>query len=157
MSVEEFTKTATPWIRQTVSRPDVDLALISSVLQPRCEVLGDIPEQVDFIDTLPDYDLELFVSKKMKTNKETSLETLKAVLPVIEGMDNFSCESIHDALFGLVETLGVKNGFVLWPVRIAASGKQFTPGGAIEVAAILGKDETIRRIKIAIERLSADN
>lgn len=155
MSPAQFTEAATPWIRQSVTKEDVDLGLIASVLQPRCEVLGDIPEQVDFIDQLPDYDLELFVSKKMKTNKETSLETLKAVLPVLEELTSFDCETIHAALFGLVEKLGVKNGFVLWPVRIAASGKQFTPGGAIEVAAILGKDETIRRMKIAIERLSA--
>lgn len=154
MSPEEFTAVATPWIKQGVNTP-VDYALVASVLQARCEVLGDIIEQLDFIDTLADYDLELFVSKKMKTTKESSLEVLKEALPVLEDLESFDCESIHAALFGLVEKLGVKNGYILWPVRIAASGKQFTPGGAIEVAAILGKEETLRRIHIAIQRLSA--
>lgn len=154
MSLEEFTQVASPWIQKAVTTP-VDYTLVASVLQARCEVLGDIVEQLDFIDTLADYDLELFVSKKMKTTKESSLEMLQKALPKLEALESFDCESIHTALFALVEELGVKNGYILWPVRIAASGKQFTPGGAIEVAAILGKEETLRRIKIAIERLAS--
>ena len=144
---------ATPWIRQTVKREDVDLSLIASVLQPRTEVLNQIPEQVDFIDELPDYDLSMYVHKKMKTNEETSLAALEQALPVLEKLEDFSTESIHTALFDLIAKLGVKNGYMLWPVRVAVSGKQFTPGGGIEICAILGKEESLRRIRHAIERL----
>lgn len=153
LSLEEFTKEATPWIRQTVKREDVDLSLIASVLQPRTEVLNQIPEQVDFIDELPDYDLSMYVHKKMKTNEETSLAALEQALPVLEKLEDFSTESIHTALFDLIAKLGVKNGYMLWPVRVAVSGKQFTPGGGIEICAILGKEESLRRIRHAIERL----
>ncbi len=153
LSLEEFTEVATPWIRQTVKREDVDLSLIASVLQPRTEVLNQIPEQVDFIDELPDYDLSMYVHKKMKTNEETALAALEAALPVLEALEDFTVDSIHAALFGLIGTLGVKNGYMLWPVRVAVSGKQFTPGGGIEICAILGKEESLKRIRHGIERL----
>ena len=153
LSLEEFTEVATPWIRQTVKREDVDLSLIASVLQPRTEVLNQIPEQVDFIDELPDYDLSMYVHKKMKTNEETSLSALEQALSVLEGLEDFSVESIHTALFDLIAKLGVKNGYMLWPIRVAVSGKQFTPGGGIEICAILGKEESLKRIRHGIERL----
>lgn len=153
LSLEEFTEVATPWIRQSVKREDVDLALIASVLQPRTEVLNQIPEQVDFIDELLDYDLSMYVHKKMKTNEETALAALEAALPVLEALKDFSAESIHAALFELIGKLGVKNGYMLWPVRVAVSGKQFTPGGGIEICAILGKEESLKRIRRGIERL----
>ncbi|MEG1366466.1 MAG: glutamate--tRNA ligase, partial [Oscillospiraceae bacterium] len=119
----------------------------------RCEVLSDIPEQIDFIDELPDYDLAMYENKKMKTNKETSKQALTDILPVLEGIESFTKDNIHTALFALIETLGVKNGIVLWPLRVAVSGKQFTPGGGIELAAIIGKEKTIARVKHAIELL----
>lgn len=153
LSLEEFTEVATPWIRQTVKREDVDLSLIASVLQPRTEVLNQIPEQVDFIDELPDYDLSMYVHKKMKTNEETALAALEAALPVLEALEDFTVDSIHAALFELIGTLGVKNGYMLWPVRVAVSGKQFTPGGGIEICAILGKEESLKRIRHGIDRL----
>ncbi len=153
LSLEEFTKEAAPWIRQTVKREDVDFSLIASVLQPRTEVLNQIPEQVDFIDELPDYDLSMYVHKKMKTNEETALAALEQALPVLEALDDFSVESIHTALFDLIAKLGVKNGYMLWPVRVAVSGKQFTPGGGIEICAILGKEESLKRIRCGMERL----
>ena len=132
----------------------MDTRLIAKVLQSRTEVLNQIPEQVDFIDRLPEYDTALYVHKKMKTNEETSLEALKAVLPVLEGLDEFTEESIHAALFQLIADLGVKNGYLLWPVRVAVSGKQFTPGGGVEICAILGKEESISRIQKGIALLS---
>ena len=153
LTPEEFHEKALPWIRQGVKREDVDTHLIASVLQPRCEVLGDIPAQLDFIDALPEYDLSLYVSKKMKTNEDTSLEMLRKVLPVLEGLEDFSEQGVHDAMFGLIAELGVKNGYLLWPLRIALSGKQFTPGGGVEIAAILGKEESLARIRKGIEKL----
>lgn len=155
LSLDEFTAMATPYIKQSISRPDVDFKLISQVLQARTEVLSDIPEQVDFIDELPEYSLELYVHKKMKTDTVTSLEALKAVLPVLETQDDYSIEGLHAAIFALIEKLGVKNGYMLWPIRVAVSGKQFTPGGGIELCSILGKEESIKRIKKGIELLEA--
>ena len=154
MTPEEFLEYITPYIRQTVKREDIDLPLLASVLQPRTELFTDIPEQVDFIDELPDYDTSMYCHKKMKTNEETSLEALKAILPVLEGIDDWTVENIHTALFDLIAKLGVKNGWLLWPLRTAVSGKQFTPGGGVELCAILGKEDSIARIKKGIEKLS---
>ena len=153
LTSEQFHDMALPWIRKGVKREDVDTGLIASLLQPRCEVLGDIPEQLDFIDELSDYSNELYVSKKMKTNEETSLEVLRQILPVMEAMDDFTDEAVHTAMFDLIAKLGVKNGYLLWPLRIALSGKQFTPGGGVEIAAILGKEESLKRLKKGIEKL----
>lgn len=154
MSDEDFAKAAEPYIRQTVKKPDADIAFIASLLKPRTELFTEIPEQVDFIDELPDYETSLYCHKKMKTNEENSLESLKAILPVLKGLEEWSEESIHEALFALIDRLGVKNGIVLWPLRVALSGKSFTPGGGIEICKILGKDESIRRIEAGIEKLS---
>lgn len=151
---EEFKSYAIPYIRQTCKREDVNLDILCRTLQPRAELFTDIPEQVDFIDKLPDYDIELYTHKKMKTNPETALEALKAVLPVLESLDDFTEEKVHEAVFGLIAKMEVKNGWMLWPIRTALSGKQFTPGGGIELCAILGKDDTINRIKKGIEKLS---
>ncbi len=150
---EEFAKTATPYIRQTCKREDIDISLLCGVLQPRCELFTDIPEQVDFIDKLPEYSLELYVNKKMKTTLSTSLDALERILPVIEGISDFTQENVHDALFKLIGEMGVKNGVVLFPLRVALSGKQFTPGGGVELSIILGKEEALSRIKKGIELL----
>ena len=122
-------------------------------MQQRCEKLSDIPEQVDFFDKLPEYANDLYTHKKMKTNPENSLEALKEALPVLEGINEWNEENIHNELIKLVEKLELKNGRILWPVRVAISGKAFTPGGAVEIADILGKEETIRRVKHGILQL----
>lgn len=154
MTPEKFLEVITPYIRQSVKRDDIDIKVLASVLQPRTELFTDVPAQVDFIDKLPEYDTAMYCHKKMKTNKETSLEALKAVLPVLENLDEWNVETIHKALFDLVAELGVKNGWLLWPVRTAVSGKQFTPGGAVELCAVLGKEDSLARIKKGIELLS---
>ncbi len=150
---EKFIEYALPHIRQVCKREDVDIPLICEVLQPRTELFTDIPEQVDFIDALPEYDLEMYVHKKMKTTLESSLEALKETLPVVEGISDWTVEAVHEALFSLIEKMGVKNGAVLWPLRVAVSGKQFTPGGGIELCKIIGKEDSISRIKKGIELL----
>ena len=153
LSLDKFIEYATPYIRETCKREDIDMKLMGELLQPRTELFTDIPEQIDFIDNLPDYDIEMYTHKKMKTDSENSLEALKETLPVLEAVDDWTMENIHNALFGLIEKLEVKNGRILWPLRVAVSGKQFTPGGGVELAEILGKEETIKRIKIGIEKL----
>ena len=155
MSVEQFLETAKPYIAQTV-KGDCNLMLLAEVLQKRCEILTDIPEQVDFIDEMPEYDIDMYNNKKMKTNPENSKTSLEAVLPVLEaiGEADWTMENIHEKLFALIAQLEVKNGIVLYPLRVALSGKAFTPGGGIELAVILGKEKTISRLKAAIEKLS---
>ena len=154
MSEEDFAKEAMPYIRKAVKRDDVDFDAICSLLHARVEKFTDIEEQLTFIDELPEYDNELYTHKKMKTNPENSLESLKAILPVLEGVEDWTMDNIHNALFGLIEKLEVKNGIILWPLRVAVSGLPFTPGGGVDLAAILGKDETIARVKKGIEKLS---
>lgn len=153
----EFEALALPYIRQTCKREDIDTSLLAKMLQPRTETFLDIPEQVDFIDQLPAYSTELYCHKKMKTNEENSLVSLKAILPVLEGVGEWNLENIHSALFALIEQMGVKNGVVLWPLRVALSGKAFTPGGGVDLAEILGKEETLKRIQIGIEMLEQKN
>ncbi|MEG0570735.1 MAG: glutamate--tRNA ligase [Oscillospiraceae bacterium] len=153
MSAQEYKENAVSYIRKTCKREDIDIDTLCQMLQPRTELFTDIPEQVDFIDTLPEYSNELYTHKKMKTNEDNSYDSLKEILPVLEAVDCWKLESIHNALFELIEKLGVKNGIILWPLRVALSGKAFTPGGGIDLAEILGKDETIARIKKGIAQL----
>lgn len=152
LTVEEFLEKAMPYISQTV-KCDCNLHLLAEVLQKRCEVLGDLPEQVDFIDEISDYDIALFENKKMKTNTINSKEMLLEILPRLEALTNWTMESIHEELFALITKLEIKNGLLLFPLRVAVSGKAFTPGGGVELAAIIGKEKTIARIKLAIEKL----
>lgn len=153
LSLDEFHEVALPYYKGHITNPDVDLKKVSKLLQVRTEVLTSIPENVDFFNKLPDYDTSLYVHKKMKSTEETSLESLKAALPLLEGIADWNEQTVHDTLMNLVQNLGIKNGQMLWPVRTAVSGKPVTPGGAIELADILGKEETLRRIKIGIEML----
>jgi glutamyl-tRNA synthetase len=133
---------------------EVDTRLITEMIQPRCEKLSDIPDQLDFIDVLPEYSVELYISKKMKTTPESSLEALKAALAALEAIVDWKKEIIHTILFDMIAKMGVKNGAILWPVRVAVSGKQFTPGGGIEICTLLGREESLKRIEKGIELLS---
>lgn len=153
MSADEFTETAMPYYKQAIKR-DVDYTALSNCLINRTEKFSDIVEQLDFIDALPSYSTDLYIHKKMKTNPENSLESLKRLLPVLEELEDYSTDGLHSALMALIEKMGVKNGLVLWPLRVALSGKAFTPGGGIELAGILGKEEVIARVKKGIELLS---
>lgn len=153
LSDEKFLEYATPYIKMTC-KSDVDLMAVAKMLQPRTDVFTDVPEQVDFIDELPSYSNELYFHKKMKTNEENSLESLKEILPVLEQLNDWNFDSIHEALFELIAKLGVKNGLILWPLRVALSGKQFTPGGGVELACLLGKEETLKRIEVGIKQLT---
>ncbi len=151
---EEFAREAEPWIRRAVKNGAYDAAAIAALLQARCEKLSDIPEKVDFFDALPEYDAELFTNKKSKTNAEVSLEMLKQTAPVLAALEDWGQDAVHDALVGLAERLGVKNATLMWPLRIATAGKAVTPGGAVEICRILGKDETLRRIGLGMEKLN---
>ena len=155
LSESDFIKHALPQIRSTCKRENLDLSLLTRMLQPRTELFQDIPEQIDFIDQLPDYVNNLYSHKKMKTTEENALQALEAILPVLEKLEEWTEDGIHQVLFALIAQLGLKNGQILWPLRVALSGKQFTPGGGIEICALLGKEESIRRLKDGIFRLKA--
>ena len=153
MSPEAFAKIAEPYIRSAVKNPAYDAAAIAALLQQRTEVLTDIPEKLDFFDSLPDYDKELFIHKKSKSGLESSKQTLELMLQRFEALESWDDESIMNAMLALAQELGVKNSVVMWPVRIAAAGKAVTPGGAVEICRILGREETLRRLKLGLEKL----
>lgn len=153
MTPERFAAVAEPYIRKAVQNPAIDPAQIAALLQQRCEVLTDIPEKVDFFDALPEYDTALYTNKKSKTDADVSLEMLRTVRPIFEGLSDWTDEELLAAMTGLAAKLEVKNAKVMWPVRIAVSGKAVTPGGAVEICRILGKAETLRRIDLGIALL----
>ena len=153
MSPEAFAAVAEPYIRQAVKNPAYDAAAIAALLQQRTEVLTEIPGKLDFFDELPDYGTELFVHKKSKSDEASSREVLRQIIPAFESLPVWDDESILGAMTALAEEQGVKNAKVMWPVRIAAAGKAVTPGGAVEICRILGREETLRRLRIAQEKL----
>lgn len=156
MSVEEFHELALPYYQDAI-HSDLDLLNVSKILQQRVEVLTQIPEMVDFFDVLPEYDNAMYIHKKMKTTYEIALKALQESKAALEALEDWSSEeAVHEVLLGLPAQLEMKNGQVLWPVRTAITGKQFTPGGAIEIAHILGKEETLRRISVGIEKLTQE-
>ncbi len=155
LAPEEFHKIALPYLEKAITNKGIRLERLSALLQLRTEVLSTIPASVDFVEALPDYDIAMFEHKKMKTTRENSLENLKASLEVLEGISEWNNQTIYDSLMALVQRLEVKNSQILWPIRTAISGKDVTPGGATEIAEILGKEESLRRIRIGIEKLEA--
>ena len=153
MDFDKFYELAEPYISETVTK-DYDLKKIASLIKSRIEILPDIKDQIDFFEAVPEYDTAMYCHKKMKTNEETSLEVLKEILPRLEAWDDYSNDALFGLLKGFAEEKGYKNGYVMWPVRTAVSGKQNTPGGATEIMEVLGKAESVERIKNAIELLS---
>ena len=153
---EEFAQIAEPYIRSVIKNKKISVDAVARILQARCETLCDIPDKIDFFETLPDYDTELYVHKKSKTDKTISLDMLITARAALEALRDWTSESIHDLLIALAEKLGVKNATLMWPVRIAAAGKAVTPGGAVEICYILGRDETLHRIDTGIKRLEGN-
>ncbi|MDO4529648.1 MAG: glutamate--tRNA ligase, partial [Lachnospiraceae bacterium] len=154
MDFEAYKKYALPYVDQAVKR-DVDKDKILELMKTRIEVFPDIPEKIDFFDELPEYDVAMYTHKKMKTNSEIALEVLKETLPILEAQEDYSLDALHDLIMKYIGEKGVKNGVVLWPLRTAVSGKQSTPGGAFEIMEILGKEESLARIRKGIEKLEA--
>ena len=153
LTPEKFAEIALPYIREAVKNEAYPVGALASILQARCEKLSDIPEKIDFFDVLPDYSAELYVHKKSKTDETISLGVLTDALSALDSVPEWTAEAIHDAFLHLAETRAVKNATIMWPVRIAVSGKAVTPGGAVEICLILGRGETLRRIGAGIEKL----
>ena len=156
MSVEEFCNLVSPYYSDFIKN-NINILELSKVLQNRTELLTEIPEMIDFIEKLPEYSTELFVNKRMKSNKEKSLISLNKIYEILNQTEFDNFDNLHNVLLNIPVELGMKNGEVLWPLRTALSGKEKTPGGGVELAFLLGKDETLARINKAILKLNEEN
>lgn len=154
MDFDKFYEMAEPYIRETVTK-DYNLKKIAALVKTRIEIFPDINEQIDFFEELPEYDISMYTHKKMKTNAQTSFAVLTSLLPLLEAQGDYSNDALFETLKKYASDNGFKTGYVMWPVRTAVSGKQNTPGGATEIMEIIGKEESLKRIKIAIEKLDA--
>ena len=154
MDFDAFYEKALPYIKEVITK-DYDLKKIAKMVQTRIEIFPDIKDHIDFFEELPEYDVAMYTHKKMKTNAETSLEVLQEILPILEVQEDYSNDALYATLLKYVEEKGCKNGYVMWPIRTAVSGKQMTPGGATELMEVLGKEESLARIRKGIELLSA--
>ena len=152
MDFDAFYERALPFLKQAIDK-DVDFKKIAEMVKTRIEVFPDIAGHVDFFNELPEYDTAMYVHKKMKTNEESSLEVLKELLPIFEALDDYSNDSLYNTLLDYVAKKECKNGYAMWPVRTAVSGKQMTPAGATEIMEVLGKEESLNRIRKGIEML----
>lgn len=152
LSVEKFHALALPYYEKYLTRK-LDLNMLSSVLQPRIETFNDIAAQTDFFEKMPEYDLTLYTNKKMKTDVEVAKQSLQYILPALENVTEWTNEKLFETLKALATEKGLKNGQILYPLRIALSGKETTSGGATEIAAILGKEETLLRVENALKKI----
>ncbi len=152
MDNEKFYEMALPYVKQVITK-DLDLNPIMDMVKTRIEIFPDICEMIDFFEELPEYNPQMYTHKKMKTNSENSLEVLQELLPVLEETDDYSVEGLHDVVFEYIAKKECKNGQALWPLRTAVSGKQMTPAGAFEIMAVIGKEESISRVKKGIQLL----
>lgn len=153
MDFDRFFQMAKPYLKEVI-RKDLDLEKIAAMVKTRIETFPDIAEQIDFFEELPAYEASMYTHKKMKTNRETSLTVLKEVLPILESCEDFSNDALYKVLSAYVSEKGYKTGFVMWPIRTAVSGKQMTPAGATEIMEVLGKEESMKRIKKGVELLA---
>ncbi len=152
MDFDAFYEKALPIIKETVGR-EMDFVTIAKMVQTRIEIFPDIPDLIDFLKEVPEYDIAMYTHKKMKTTAETSLTVLNEVLPILKEQEDYSNDALYERLLAFATEKEYKNGFVMWPIRTAVSGKQMTPGGATELMALLGKEESIARIEAAIAKL----
>lgn len=153
MDQDAYYEKALPQIKEVITK-DMDLKKIADLMKSRIETFLDIKEQIDFFEEVPEYDIAMYTHKKMKTDAESSLAVLKELLPLFEAQEDYSNAALYAILVKYVEEKGCKNGYAMWPIRTAVSGKQSTPGGATEIMEIIGKEESLSRIRKAIEKLS---
>jgi len=153
MDFDKFYEMAEPYLKEVITR-DVDLRAIAQMVKTRIEVFTDIKDHVDFFENVPEYDCSMYTHKKMKTNEDNSLALLQEVLPLLQAQEDFSNDALYATLKAFGDEKGYKVGFIMWPIRTALSGKQMTPAGATEILSVLGKEESLKRIQAAIEKLS---
>ena len=155
LPVDRFYELAEPYLREAV-KSDIDLKKVAVMVQTRIERFTDIAGLTDFMDQVPSYDVSLYSHKKMKTDPDNSLSLLKEVLPVLSGQQDYSNDALFESLSAFAKVHEYKTGFVMWPIRTALSGKPTTPAGATELLELFGKEESLKRIKAAIEKLEKE-
>ncbi|MDD7645799.1 MAG: glutamate--tRNA ligase, partial [Ruminococcus bromii] len=153
MDAEMFRAHAMPYYREVFGDAEKPWVVLDAILQPRISKFNEIPQLLAFFKTLPEYGAELFVNKKSKATLENAPVMLNAAIDTLTAVSDWQIDAIHDALIALAQTLGVKNGTLLWPVRIAAAGQTVTPGGAMEILAVLGREEALRRLHVGLEKI----
>ena len=153
LSPEKYLELATPWLSQALDPGKFDFKRLGELLQSRTEVFNQLPGMVDFLAKMPEFENDLYVNKKQKSTLESAKAALAFIRPVLESIDDWTEQELHDRVMEAIPTTGMKNGQVLWPMRIAISGKMSTPGGAFEIAYLLGKDETLKRLDESMARL----
>ncbi len=154
MDPARYLEMVTPWFDKVLAGKNINYARLAELMQERTEIFSRVPEMVAFLAELPDYDIELYTHKKMKTDAAVSKANLEMIRPVLAGITDWNEQSIHDAVMEAIAAAGLKNGAVLWPLRIAISGQASTPGGAFEIAGLLGREETLRRVDDGLRRLA---
>lgn len=155
MDFETYLQMVTPWFDKVFEGQKMDYRRLAELMQGRTEVFNRVPDMVRFLKELPDYDIALHTHKKMKTDPEIAKTVIQAMLPILEGVTDWTEAALHDTVMAYIEKTGMKTGTALWPVRIAIAGQQNTPGGFFEIAYLLGKEETLRRLKDGLQRLEA--
>ncbi|MBQ9308868.1 MAG: glutamate--tRNA ligase [Clostridia bacterium] len=155
MDFDRYLEIVTPWFDQALAGKGIDYTRLAELMKDRTEVFNRVPDMVRFLGEMPEYDLELYTHKKMKSNPDVARESLKLCLPILEGISEEEWQEsvIHDRIIAAIQEAGLKNGAVLWPLRIAISGQASTPGGAMEIAYLLGKEETLRRVQLGLAKL----
>ena len=156
MDMDRFIELSMPYIKEVVNK-EVDYEMILELVKTRIETFPEIKEHIDFFQDLPEYSVDMYTHKKMKTNSENSLEILREEYELLKNANDWTVSALHDLLMDYIANKEIKNGTGLWPVRTAVSGKQMTPGGAFEIMQILGKEESIRRIEVGIQKLEEVN
>ena len=154
MDPEKYLAMATPWFDKVLSGKNVDYRRLAELMQSRTDIFSRIPEKIAFLAEMPEYDPAIFFNKKQKSDETVAKEVLPLLLPVLEGISDWTEQNIHDVVMEKIQEWGRKTGSVLWPMRIAISGQESTPGGAFEIAYLLGKEETLRRMQYSLSRLS---
>ena len=154
MDGDAFYEMALPYIKEVVTK-DYDLRKIADMVKTRIEIFPDIKEHIDFFEQVPEYDISMYAHKKSKTTVQTSLQVLQEVLPILEAQEDYSNDALYETLSAYLKEKGYKVNYVMWPIRTAVSGKQMTPAGATGIMEVLGKEESLKRIRQAIEKLSA--
>ena len=152
MDDEKFYEQALPYMKAVIHK-DLDFHKIAAMVKTRIEVFPDIAEHIDFFEKLPEYDTEMYVHKKMKTTKESSLALLEDMVPLLSAQEDFTNDALFETLKAYGAEKGYKTGYIMWPIRTALSGKQMTPAGATEILDVLGKEESLARIQKGIEML----
>ncbi len=149
MSKEEYYNVALPWIEKAIGGKNYDKAELAALMQTRADILGEIPEKLAFLNNYGEYDLDMYAHQKMKVDKSVALAAVRLAADALRSLDEWSEEAIKECVKQGAERGGMKGGQVMFSMRVALTGEPVTPGGAIEMAVVLGKEESLARLEFS--------